>query len=169
MAAGSLQLPIQRNGEAMKGQKLGALVAAMLLLCATDAAAQLTSAGVLDQVISAFATRASAWQTIIMNAATWLFWTLGTISLVWTFGFLGLAQGGYRRLLRGVHPIHSVFRIHALVVSQRAELLGFDHSLFATTRRQGRRNVWPIALGHRRCRLHDLEAGSWEFVGVDPG
>ena len=68
------------------------MLAALLLLCSTGAAAQLTSAGVLDRVISEFATRASAWQTVIMNAATWLFWTIGTISLVWTFGFMALRK-----------------------------------------------------------------------------
>jgi type IV secretion system protein TrbL len=76
----------------MNGQQSRLVLAAMLLLCSTGAAAQLTSPGVLDRVISEFATKASAWQTVIMNAATWLFWTLGTISLVWTFGFMALRK-----------------------------------------------------------------------------
>jgi type IV secretion system protein TrbL len=46
----------------------------------------------LDQVVTEFATRATAWQTVVMNAATFLFWTLGTISLVWTFGFMALRK-----------------------------------------------------------------------------
>jgi type IV secretion system protein TrbL len=76
----------------MNGQRSAVVLGAMLLLCSTGAVAQLTSAGVLDRVVSEFATRASAWQTVIMNAATWLFWTLGTISLVWTFGFMALRK-----------------------------------------------------------------------------
>lgn len=54
--------------------------------------AQLSSDGLLDRVVNEFATRAISWQTIIMNAAMWLFWTLGTISLVWTFGFMALRK-----------------------------------------------------------------------------
>ncbi len=62
------------------------------LLLTRLAHAELTSDGVMDQVIGQFATRASAWQAIIMGAASWLFWTLGTISLVMTFGFMALRK-----------------------------------------------------------------------------
>ncbi|MEA1605491.1 P-type conjugative transfer protein TrbL [Pseudomonas spirodelae] len=39
-----------------------------------------------------FVTRAAAWQGVIMAAATWLFWTLGTISFTWTMGMLALRK-----------------------------------------------------------------------------
>lgn len=80
----------------MKAQRLSAaaVIGLALLLYSTGAAAQLTNQGMLDQVVTAFATRAASWQTVIMNAATWLFWTLGTISLVWTGGMLLLRGGG---------------------------------------------------------------------------
>jgi len=58
----------------------------------SGASAQLTNQGMLDQVVTAFATRAAAWQTVVMNAAMWLFWTLGTISLVWTGGMMVLRK-----------------------------------------------------------------------------
>ncbi|MGV2463023.1 UNVERIFIED_CONTAM: P-type conjugative transfer protein TrbL, partial [Pseudomonas aeruginosa] len=48
--------------------------------------------GMLDQVVTEFATRATSWQTVVMNAAMFLFWTLGTISLVFTFGFMALRK-----------------------------------------------------------------------------
>lgn len=51
-----------------------------------------TQAGVLDQVIQEFVSRAVAWQGVIMAAATWLFWTLGTISFTWTMGMLALRK-----------------------------------------------------------------------------
>ncbi|MDR7025192.1 P-type conjugative transfer protein TrbL [Pseudomonas peli] len=51
-----------------------------------------TQTGVLDQVIQEFVSRASAWQGVIMAAATWLFWTLGTISFTWTMGMLALRK-----------------------------------------------------------------------------
>ena len=75
----------------MKTYKLVLLLAPILLYSAS-AVAQLsfhnpaTNQGVLDQVISEFSTRAAAWQTIVMRAASWLFWTLGTISFTWTMG-----------------------------------------------------------------------------------
>ncbi|MEJ7139375.1 P-type conjugative transfer protein TrbL [Amphibiibacter pelophylacis] len=71
-----------------------AVIGMALMLYSSGAAAQLTSSGMLDQVVAAFATRAASWQTVIMNAATWLFWTLGTISLAWTGGILMLRGGG---------------------------------------------------------------------------
>ncbi len=51
-----------------------------------------TQTGVLDQVIQEFVSRAAAWQSVIMAAATWLFWTLGTISFTWTMGMLALRK-----------------------------------------------------------------------------
>lgn len=74
------------------------MVAALLLLYSAGVSAQLsfhdpgTNQGVLDQVVSQFATRASAWQGVVMSAATWLFWTLGTISFTWTMGMLALRK-----------------------------------------------------------------------------
>jgi type IV secretion system protein TrbL len=64
------------------------LIGAALVLYSTGAAAQLTNQGMLDQVVNQFVTKAASWQTVVMNAATWLFWTLGTISLAWTGGML---------------------------------------------------------------------------------
>ncbi|EPG7605255.1 P-type conjugative transfer protein TrbL [Pseudomonas aeruginosa] len=63
-----------------------------LALYSTAASAQLTNQGMLDQVVTEFATRATSWQTVVMNAAMFLFWTLGTISLVFTFGFMALRK-----------------------------------------------------------------------------
>ncbi|QOZ85221.1 MULTISPECIES: P-type conjugative transfer protein TrbL [Chromobacterium] len=68
------------------------LVGAALVLYSTGAAAQLTNQGMLDQVVNQFATKAASWQTVVMNAANWLFWTLGTISLVWTGGMMVLRK-----------------------------------------------------------------------------
>src|SRR5690606_12908002 len=63
-----------------------------LLLYSASAAAQLTNQGLLDQVVAEFWTRATGWQTVVMNAAMWLFWTLGIISLVWTAGMMILRK-----------------------------------------------------------------------------
>ena len=74
------------------------MLAMVLLLYSAGAAAQLafhdpvTRQGVLDQVVSAFSSRAAAWQGVVMAAASWLFWTLGTISFTWTMGMLALKK-----------------------------------------------------------------------------
>jgi type IV secretion system protein TrbL len=76
----------------MKSLQRAALISAVLLFYSAGAAAQLTNQGLLDQVVSEFATRAKGWQSVVMNAAMWLFWTLGTISLVWTGGMMILRK-----------------------------------------------------------------------------
>jgi len=67
---------------------LTALVS-LLLLSQTAAAAE---SGVLNSVADDFLEASSKWAGIIGNYATWLFWTLATISLVWTFGFMALRK-----------------------------------------------------------------------------
>jgi type IV secretion system protein TrbL len=76
----------------MKALHKAALTGAVLLFYSAGAAAQLTNQGLFDQVVTEFATRATSWQTVVMNAAMWLFWTLGTISLVWTGGMMILRK-----------------------------------------------------------------------------
>lgn len=82
----------------MKINRSTGFVFAVLMLLSGSAFAQLsfhdpaTNRGILDQVVTEFAARASGWQTVVMNAATWLFWTLGTISLAWTGGMLILRK-----------------------------------------------------------------------------
>ena len=76
----------------MKALHKAALTGAVLLFYSAGAAAQLTNQGLFDQVVTEFATRATSWQSVVMNAALWLFWTLGTISLVWTGGMMILRK-----------------------------------------------------------------------------
>lgn len=78
----------------MKALKNISMISCCLLLAlySGGAAAQLTNQGMLDQVITEFSSRATAWQAVILNAASWLFWTLGTISLAWTFGMMALRK-----------------------------------------------------------------------------
>ncbi len=76
----------------MKALHKAALIGVTLAIYSTAASAQLTNQGMLDQVVTEFATRATSWQTVVMNAAIFLFWTLGTISLVFTFGFMALRK-----------------------------------------------------------------------------
>lgn len=76
----------------MKTLRKTIITGIFLLLYSAGAAAQLTNQGMLDQVVTEFSTRATGWQTVVMNAAMWLFWTLGIISLVWTAGMMILRK-----------------------------------------------------------------------------
>ncbi len=76
----------------MKSLHKAALIGVALVLYSTAASADLTSSGMLDSVVTEFATRAKSWETAVMSAAMFLFWTLGTISLVFTFGFMALRK-----------------------------------------------------------------------------
>lgn len=76
----------------MKALHKAALTGAVLLFYSAGAAAQLNNQGLFDQVVTEFATRATSWQSVVMNAAMWLFWTLFAISLVWTGGMMILRK-----------------------------------------------------------------------------
>lgn len=48
--------------------------------------------GVLNDVTNRFYTQSAAWGTVITGYASWLFWVLVTISMVWTFGMMALRK-----------------------------------------------------------------------------
>src|SRR6185295_3063843 len=59
---------------------------------ASSAYAQVTSTGVLDHALKQYRAAAETWQSAALGAATTLFWSLATISLVWTMGQLVLRK-----------------------------------------------------------------------------
>ena len=63
-----------------------------LAFVALNAHAQAVSADVLDSVLERYQAAASGWAASITGAASWLFWTLAIISMVWTFGMLALKK-----------------------------------------------------------------------------
>ena len=64
----------------------------IVISSAAMAAEPIDSAGMLDDVLALFQTGASKWEAPIRTAAEFLFWTLGTISLVFTYGFMILRK-----------------------------------------------------------------------------
>ena len=66
----------------MKTMTRAILSGGVLLLHSSLASANLTNQGILDQVVTDYATRAASWQHVIIDAASWLFWTLVVISMV---------------------------------------------------------------------------------------
>ncbi|WP_332398870.1 P-type conjugative transfer protein TrbL [Vibrio metschnikovii] len=67
-----------------------------VVLTSQTASAAIEPNGVLDEVAVRFMTASATWGTVITNYAAWLFWTLGTISLVWIGGTLILKQADIR-------------------------------------------------------------------------
>jgi type IV secretion system protein VirB6/type IV secretion system protein TrbL len=63
-----------------------------LALFSIRAHAAIDNTGVLDLVLNQYQTAASTWKTVILARATWLFWLLATISMVWTFGMMALRK-----------------------------------------------------------------------------
>ncbi|MFO0777138.1 MAG: P-type conjugative transfer protein TrbL [Nitrospira sp.] len=57
-----------------------------------EAQAAINSTGLLDIALQSFQTSAAGWAAYITARASWLFWTLATISLVWTMGQLALRR-----------------------------------------------------------------------------
>ncbi|WP_417519376.1 P-type conjugative transfer protein TrbL [Marinobacter sp.] len=64
----------------------------LVFFMATPAYAAIDNAGLLDNVLARYSTAASTWAGVITSAATWLFWTLALISIVWTFGLMALRK-----------------------------------------------------------------------------
>jgi len=52
------------------------------------AGAEVDNSGLLDNVLDRYAAVASTWSAVITERASWLFWTLALISMVWTFGMM---------------------------------------------------------------------------------
>lgn len=65
---------------------------ALLALAAGPAFAAISDQGVLEDVTKKFLDQASTWGGTITGYASWLFWALATISMVWTFGFMALRK-----------------------------------------------------------------------------
>jgi len=68
------------------------LLSIWLAFFSLDAYAAIDNVGLMDSVLTRYSTAASAWASAITTAATWLFWTLVLISMVWTFGMMALRK-----------------------------------------------------------------------------
>lgn len=72
----------------------------LALLCwPGETHAAINSTGLLDTALQNFQTSAAGWATYITARASWLFWTLAVISLVWTMGQLLLRRAEIGEIL----------------------------------------------------------------------
>jgi len=63
-----------------------------LALFSVQAYAAVDNVGVLNKAHDKFEAAATAWQTVMIARATWLFWLLALLSMVWTFGSMALRR-----------------------------------------------------------------------------
>jgi type IV secretion system protein VirB6/type IV secretion system protein TrbL len=65
-----------------------------LLLAAfsVQAYGAIDNVGVLDNVLARYSAAAGTWGTRIASRATWMFWTLTVVSMVWTFGLMAIRK-----------------------------------------------------------------------------
>ena len=81
-----------------KSGKLLAVASTAVAYTATVAAAPLNS-NVVDSVMGKYQAAASAWGSVMVSYASWLFWGLALISMVWTFGMMALRNAGIQEAL----------------------------------------------------------------------
>lgn len=81
-----------------KSGKLLAVAYTAVAYTATVAAAPLNS-NVVDSVMGKYQAAASAWGSVMVSYASWLFWGLALISMVWTFGMMALRNAGIQEAL----------------------------------------------------------------------
>src|ERR1041385_2259676 len=61
-------------------------------LSAIQAHAAIDTGDILDNVLAKYSAAATTWASYITSRASWLFWTLTVISMVWTFGIMALSR-----------------------------------------------------------------------------
>lgn len=83
---------MQFSGNNINDRSCCMLLSAVILTYVSEASAQVTNAGILNNVTTQFHTQAASWAGVMQASASWLFWMLGTISLVWTGGTLILKK-----------------------------------------------------------------------------
>lgn len=71
---------------------LKTLASLMVVFFCNTAMAAIDNKDVLNKVVDRYEAVASTWAATIGGYATWLFWCLVTISLVWTFGLMALRK-----------------------------------------------------------------------------
>ena len=69
-----------------------ALMVSLPFFSCVEAHAAIDSADILDNVLAKYSSAATTWGSYITSRASWLFWTLTVISMVWTFGMMALSK-----------------------------------------------------------------------------
>jgi type IV secretion system protein VirB6/type IV secretion system protein TrbL len=75
-----------------QASKIKFLLALIFAFAASPVFATINGDGLLNDVTNRFLTQSATWGGTITTYATWLFWVLATISMVWTFGLMALRK-----------------------------------------------------------------------------
>ena len=78
--------------ERINGWQLRIMASTMLLMASSGAQAAIDNSDVSEQIMRAFRDNAGTWASVITDRASWLFWCLVAISMIFTFGFMALRQ-----------------------------------------------------------------------------
>ena len=81
---------VENNGEVMMKN----------IITAHAAESRMDSADLFDGILTMFNTTAHTWSHTILNYASWMFWVLALISMVWTFGFMALQKADIQEFFR---------------------------------------------------------------------
>ena len=65
---------------------------AILLIVGKTGNAAVNNSDISENVLDAFMNQAASWSAVITDRASWLFWCLVAISMIFTFGFMALRQ-----------------------------------------------------------------------------
>ena len=76
----------------LRSRDTACLLIVLMMWWPLEAYAAIDSGNLLDNALLKFQTAAAGWGPYILARASWLFWTLATISLVWTMGQLALRR-----------------------------------------------------------------------------
>lgn len=75
-------------------KRLLPFIGAALLLVSAGAHAELSNSGLLTDIANRYQSAAASWAGYIMARATWLYWVLVMISMVWTGGMMAIKGAG---------------------------------------------------------------------------
>lgn len=73
-------------------KSIGILFFLLLVLYADNAYAAISNQDIMETVLDRYRLAANTWSAVIAARATWLFWVLAMISMVWTFGMIALRK-----------------------------------------------------------------------------
>jgi type IV secretion system protein TrbL len=82
----------------------------LLLLISISAKADtaINSSGLFDNILQRFAQTSSTWSGVLISYASWLFWSLTTLSMVWTFGMMTLRKADLQELFAEILKFFTV-------------------------------------------------------------
>ena len=88
------------------------------ILVSTPVLAEINENNLIDQVINQYRNNVAQWSGPIMNAATWMFWSLALIEFTWTGALLALRGADYAEVI-------TEFIVRVMFIGFFAALLAF--------------------------------------------